>query len=83
MCSYNMPKFYTGNVPYYRNANIDDRNGLLLPLLFGAAVGFPLGFIASNSKNQGSGYPMYPQPYYQPYPVYQQPYPMVNQMPMY
>ena len=91
MIPYNIPKFYNGNIPCLkngnninlRNGNIDDRNGLLLPLLFGAAVGFPLGFIASNSKNQGSGYPIYPQPYYQPYPVYQQPYPMVNPMPIY
>lgn len=77
---------YRGMMPpvQYRTQNKDDRfGGLLLPLLVGAAVGFPLGYISSNTKNQGYGYPMYPQPYMQPYPMYQQ-YPMVpQQMPMY
>lgn len=83
MYNYVIPKNIT-NTPCYRNSNnLDSRNGLLLPLLFGAAVGFPLGFIASNTKNQGYGYQPYPQPYYPQYPVYQQPYPIVNPMPMY
>ena len=64
--------------PIYRNIyrGGDDRN-LLFPLLFGAAVGFPFGYIASNTnKNQNYPYPYYPQPYPM-YPMYppQYPYP--------
>ncbi len=64
-----------------RGSDKEENRGLLLPLLFGAAVGFPLGYITSNTKNQGYGYPM-PQPYMQPYPA---PYPQypVAPMPMY
>ena len=32
---------------YYRG---EDNRGLLLPLLVGAAVGFPFGYIASNTN---------------------------------
>lgn len=69
---------YYSNPIYYRE---DDR-GLLLPFLVGAAVAFPIGYIASNTntnKNQmmpmnygynyGYGYPMY-NPYMYPYPMY-------------
>lgn len=50
---------------YYRGG---DNRSLLLPLLVGAAVGFPFGYIASNTnKNNQMPY------YYQPYPVMQQP----------
>lgn len=60
------------NVLYRGNQIGDDRNGLLLPLLFGAAIGFPFGYIASNSNKN---YPVYQQPYYPPYQPYpQQPY---------
>ncbi len=61
---------YYSNPIYYRN---DDRG--LLPFLVGAAVAFPIGYIASNTntnKNQmmpmnyGYGYPMY-NPYMYPY----------------
>ena len=61
--------------PLYRNNTTDDR-GLLLPFLVGAAVAFPIGYIASNTnKNQYQMYPMqYPQypiyPQYQQYPMY-------------
>ncbi len=63
---------------YYRG---EDSRGLLLPLLVGAAVGFPFGYIASNTnKNnytynpmpypiqQYPSYPVQPMPYYPPYP---------------
>lgn len=68
--------FLRGCQPNFRNTNkpmnTDEDRSLLLPLLFGAAVGFPLGFIASNTKTQG--YPQYQQPYYPQPIVYQQPY---------
>ena len=59
---------------YYRN---DDNRNLLLPILLGAAVGFPFGYIASNTNKQNQ-IPYYPQQYYQipyqPVPVqYYQP----------
>lgn len=66
---------YYSNPVYYR----DDNRGLLLPFLVGAAVAFPIGYIASNTnKNQmvpmgyGYGYqpmynPYYMNPYYMPY----------------
>lgn len=59
---------------YYRSSSSDNSRGLLLPLLVGAAVGFPFGYIASNTSHNHQG-----QPYY---PVYQQPYPMYQQPPM-
>ncbi len=49
---------------YYRN---DDNRNLLLPILIGAAVGFPFGYIASNTNKQNQ------MPYYQQ-PIYQVPY---------
>lgn len=52
---------------YYRG---EDNRGLLLPLLVGAAVGFPFGYIASNT-NKNNQMPYYPT--YQPYPVYPTP----------
>ena len=61
------------NTPvYYRN---EDNRSLLLPILLGAAVGFPFGYIASNTNKQQV--PYYPQPMYQqpiPYPVNPMPY---------
>lgn len=61
-------QYYQPNV-YYRG---EDNRGLLLPLLVGAAVGFPFGYIASNtSKNNQMNYPAYPM--YPPYPMYQTP----------
>lgn len=64
---------YYNNPIYYR----DDNRGLLLPFLVGAAVAFPIGYIASNTnKNQmvpmNYGYqpmynPYYMYPYYIPY----------------
>ena len=64
-------QYYQPNV-YYRN---DDNRGLLLPLLVGAAVGFPFGYIASNT-NKNNQMPYYqPYPMYQTYPTYQQPLP--------
>ena len=61
-------------VPYVYVRNEEGRN-LLLPLLFGAAIGFPFGYIASNTNknNQVPYYPMYQQPYYMP-PYPQMPY---------
>ena len=65
-------QLYKGNNTYYRAStnnqnNFDDRS-LLLPFLVGAAVAFPIGYIASNTnKNQ-----YYNQPYNYPYPQYQQ-----------
>ncbi len=82
MYTYYGPRYYNypNRGPYVRNNQKDDGRGLLLPLLFGAAVGFPIGYIASNTnKNQGYGYPAYPQPYMAPYPMQ---YPMTP-MPMY
>lgn len=65
-------QYVSTSYPYYRN---DDGRGLLLPLLVGAAVGFPFGYIASNtSKNN-----QHPMPYY-PYPVMQQPMPYMVPM---
>ncbi len=89
MYSYYRTGYYPySKSPYVRGNSKEDGRGLLLPLLFGAAVGFPIGYIASNTNknNQGYGYPypVYPQPYVQqPYPVYPQQYPMVPQMPYY
>lgn len=55
---------------------------LLLPLLVGGAVGFPLGYIASNNKNnQPCCQGQYPYPPYGYYP-YQQ-YPMYYNAPQY
>ena len=48
---------------YFRG---EENRSLLLPLLVGAAVGFPFGYIASNTNKIN---------YYQPY----QPYPLVYQ----
>ena len=50
---------------YYRN---DDNRNLILPILLGAAVGFPFGYIASNTNKQNQ------MPYYPPQPYYQVPY---------
>lgn len=85
MYSYYRPGYYSySKSPYLRNSSKDDGRGLLLPLLFGAAVGFPIGYIASNTnKNQGYGYPAYPQPYMQPYPVQYYPQYPTYPMPMY
>ncbi len=69
-------QYYQPN--YYRS---EDNRGLLLPLLVGAAVGFPFGYIASNT-NKNNSMPYYPYPQYQPYPyppqymVQQVPYPV-------
>lgn len=51
-----------------------DNRGILLPLLVGAAVGFPFGYIASNTNKNNyqmpyQPYPVYPMPQYQ-YPPY-------------
>ena len=63
---------------YYRSNTNDERN-LLLPLLLGAAVGFPIGYISSNKNNQYPYFPTYPPQYNnyipQPYPIY--PYPFI------
>lgn len=48
---------------YYRS---QDGRGLLLPLLVGAAVGFPFGYIASNT-NKNNQMPYYPYPVASPY----------------
>lgn len=70
--------------PRYTYVRNEDGRNILLPLLFGAAVGFPFGYIASNTnKNNQIYYPMYQQPYYVPYqpmPYYPQ-YPYYPQMP--
>lgn len=78
-----MNQYYKGTFYPFKPNNIrlnnysDDRTGLLLPLLFGAAVGFPIGYIASNSNKNQSYYPMMPyypmNPYYPTMP-YQYPY---------
>ncbi len=86
MYTYYGPRYY--NYPKgtcLRGNQKEDGRGLLLPLLFGAAVGFPIGYIASNTnKNQGYGYPpVYPQPYMMPYPMQYPQYPMAPSMPMY
>lgn len=83
MYPYYGSRYYTPATSYMRSSNKDDGRGLLLPLLFGAAVGFPIGYIASNTSNKNQGYGYAPQPYMMPYP---QPYPqqyMVPTMPMY
>lgn len=51
----------------------DDGRSLLLPFLVGAAVAFPIGYIASNTNNKNQ-YPYYQQPYnyYPQYPPYYQ-----------
>ncbi|MBQ9124549.1 MAG: hypothetical protein IJY14_02545 [Acholeplasmatales bacterium] len=59
------------NMPCYRGIAGDDNRSLLLPFLVGAAVAFPIGYIASNTKNN-QGYYQAPPQYYAPYP---QPYP--------
>ena len=64
--------------PSYAYIRNEDGRNLLLPLLFCAAVGFPFGYIASNTnKNNQQYYPTYQQPYYIPYqPMpYYPPYP--------
>ena len=50
------------------NQHVEDRS-LLLPFLVGAAVAFPIGYIASNTNKQQAYYQM---PYQQPYPMYYQ-----------
>lgn len=66
-------QYYQPNY-YYRG---EDNRGLLLPLLVGAAVGFPFGYIASNTnKNNYNNVPYYPMaPQYPVYPVQPMPYP--------
>ncbi|MGM9970498.1 MAG: hypothetical protein ACI35S_08910 [Anaeroplasma sp.] len=83
---YQTPKqfFYNGSKPLCRN-NIrkDDDRGILLPFLVGAAVAFPIGYIASNTNKNNyqmpyypvqygypAGYQMMPQYYPQYYPYY-------------
>ena len=61
---------------YYRN---EDNRNLILPILLGAAVGFPFGYIASNTNKQNQ-MPYYPQPMYQMPP---QPMPMPYYQPNY
>ena len=64
--------YYRQNQPMIRTS--DDGRNLLLPFLVGAAVAFPIGYIASNTNNKNP-YPYYQQPYYQQYqPYYPQPY---------
>ncbi|MBO5711708.1 MAG: hypothetical protein J6R47_02620 [Acholeplasmatales bacterium] len=73
--------------PQFRNGvkgpnNEDERN--ILPFLVGAAIGLPIGLIASN--NNKANYPYQPMPYAQPYgypqtygypqPMPYQPYPI-------
>ena len=53
MYPYNYIRGCQPNIRNNKPVNPDEDRSLLLPLLFGAAVGFPLGFIASNNKNQG------------------------------
>jgi hypothetical protein len=52
----------------------DDGRSLLLPFLVGAAVAFPIGYIASNTNNKNQ-YPYYPQQPYNYYPQYTPYYP--------
>jgi len=70
--------YNSSNYAYVRS---EDGRNILLPLLFGAAVGFPFGYIASNTNknNQMPYYPYYQQPYYIPYPP--MPYYPYNPMP--
>jgi hypothetical protein len=64
--NYNLKtNYYRANQPMIRTS--DDGRSLLLPFLVGAAVAFPIGYIASNTKNQ---YPYYQQPYYPQHPQY-------------
>lgn len=71
-------KAYHGNHPMLRTS--DDGRSLLLPFLVGAAVAFPIGYIASNTNKNQSPYQQYPYyqqqaPYYpQSMPYYQQSY---------
>ena len=64
------PKYnvYRANQPMIRTS--DDGRSLLLPFLVGAAVAFPIGYIASNTNK--NPYPYYQQPYYPQYPPYYQ-----------
>ena len=67
---------------YYRG---EDNRSLLLPLLVGAAVGFPFGYIASNTNKNNYGYGPMPYPVQQ-YPMYPMPpvqytYPTYSYMP--
>lgn len=65
-------QYYPQTTYYYRSG--EDNRGLLLPLLVGAAVGFPFGYIASNTNKNNYNYgPV-------PYPVQQ--YPMYPMQPM-
>lgn len=65
-------QYYPQTTYYYRG---DDSRSLLLPLLVGAAVGFPFGYIASNTnKNNYNNYGYSPMPYpMQQYPMYPAP----------
>ena len=60
-------QYYQPSSSYYYRG--EDNRGLLLPLLVGAAVGFPFGYIASNTNKNNYNYPM-PYPVYPQYPVY-------------
>lgn len=73
-------QYYSPSYPMYRK---DDGRGLLLPLLVGAAVGFPFGYIASNTSKNNNQMPYYypqPLPYMQQVP-YMQPIPYMQQSP--
>lgn len=61
----------------------DENERSLLPLLFGAAIGFPFGYIVSNTNKNNYQMPYYPpvgyMPYQMPYyPQYYIPYPYQN-----
>lgn len=84
MNTYFNPKLRYPNLKPINNSQIrgmlDDR-GLLLPFLVGAAVAFPIGYIASNTNKNNTQYNM-PANYQQPYMPYNQiqPYPLYNNL---
>ena len=75
------PKYYGASLPTYnyRSGNKDNDRSLLLPFLVGAAVAFPIGYIASNTNKPGYAMP-YPQQMQYGYPYG---YPLMPQQPYY
>lgn len=76
------PSLKPMNIPQFRG-EVDER-GLLLPFLVGAAVAFPIGYIASNTNKNNQNYSMPYQMPYQPYqPMMYQPYQPMPYYPYY
>ncbi len=66
--NYNM---YNSNRMIQRRPNNERFGGFIGPLLLGGVAGYAIGNNNGfNNNNSGIIYPIYPRPYYYPYPMY-------------